>query len=725
MYLQKLSLTIVVLNLMSVAHATQSTEINTLWIWISIFALATIGLSVLYFFAKQAQNIQKLHQRLLEKQLAMEKSQNILLTNLSENIYNIAKKTMKDTHQVLEDYPDLEKKGNLLANVENRLLDVTNDLLDFLRLKSNKVKVSNEEFNINNVLNELSGSLASKFPGSEKELIFDIDKSIPRRVIGDSLHLAQVLSSILEYQLDQENLGEVKLDLSMFDTYEDNIEIQFKITDTGVGLTTEVLDNIFIPTYNEATSTYSGLGLFVAHELIDMMGGKLSVQSTIGRGSVFTLTLPFNEVDSNNKRKYRLPKKSLIEKKVFIVDNNYNSALAIKKMFAYFRHEVTIVSQEDFRKCVPNLMSYDIVLLHETLFNVRLVDYLNKIKMGKEMHVIAINSLFKSDKECFTNDVVDKYLFKPMNQERVFEMIVSMYDDTSLIPEDKSEDSAKTYKNTIYETKGVNREKFKDFSGKNILIVEDNVINQKVLRNLLQFSGMNISIANNGQEAVDLVKGEKSRFDIVLMDINMPIMDGYTATQMIRLDSKFDTLPIVSFTALVLQSEITKMFNCGINAFLAKPLNIGKLYTALAMYLIDDKPMLKEQPIIVKKKAIKEAKEIIVYTGIDIEKGIKYASNSEALYAEVLKEFSIAYGQSDDLFIKLVDEHRFEQVKMLCIDMRGLAGTLGAYDMQDLMIDILQKLMYKNYEFLTNYKEKYIFELKVLNRSISKYIEVT
>lgn len=724
MYLQKMSTTIVGLNIMSFAHASQSSEISTLWIWIAVFALATITLSILYIFAKQAQNIQKLHQTILEKQLAMEKSQNALLTNLSENIYDIAKQTMKDTHQVLEDHPDSEKKGEWLSSVENRLLDVTNDLLDFLRLKSNKIKVVNEEFNINNVLNELSGSLASKFPGSQKELIFDIDKSIPRRVIGDSLHLGQVLSSILEYQLDQENLTEVKLDLSMFDTYDDeNIEIQFKITDTGMGLTSEELDKLFLPTYHESTGTYSGLGLFVAHELIEMMNGKLSVQSTVGKGTVFTLSLPFNLVDVKNKRKYRLPKKSLIEKKVFIVDNNYNSALAIKKMFAYFRHEVTIVSQEDFRKRIPNLMPYDIVVLHETLFNVRLVEYLNKIKMGKEMHIIAINSLFKSDKECFTHDVVDKYLYKPMNQERVFEMIVSMYGDTSFIQEEKSAESAKTYENQIYETKEVTREKFKDFSGKNLLIVEDNVINQKVLTNLLQFSEMNISIANNGQEAVDLVKEEKTTFDIVLMDINMPIMDGYTATQMIRLDSKFDSLPIVAFTALVLESEMKKMFNCGINAFLAKPLNIGKLYTALSMYIVDNQPVIKEEPVLPVQKVFEKPKKNVSYAGLDIKKGIRHASNSEALYQEVLKEFTTAYGKSDELFVKLLAEHRFEQIKMLCVDMRGLSGTLGAYDMQNLMVDILQQLLYKKYEFLKNYKEKYIFELNVLNRSISQYID--
>jgi CheY-like chemotaxis protein len=267
----------------------------------------------------------------------------------------------------------------------------------------------------------------------------------------------------------------------------------------------------------------------------------------------------------------------------------------------------------------------------------------------------------------------------------------------------------------MIETKGVTREKFKDFSGKNILIVEDNLINQKVLITLLHLSGMYITIANNGQEAVDIVKESKLKFDIVLMDINMPIMDGYTATQMIRLDSKFDSMPIVAFTALVLDSEIQKMFQAGINAFLAKPLNIGKLYTALAMYLVDE-------PV---KKPVKESvesKKIISYPGINIEKGLKHANNSEALYLEVLKEFSEAYGTSDDIFVKLIQEHRFEQFKMLCVDMRGLTGSRGAEDMHDLMTDILQQLLYKKYELISNYKEKYIFEIQTLNKSITQYI---
>jgi CheY-like chemotaxis protein len=373
-------------------------------------------------------------------------------------------------------------------------------------------------------------------------------------------------------------------------------------------------------------------------------------------------------------------------------------------------------------KNIPNLTSFDIVVLHESLFTVRLVEYLKKIKMEKELKVIALNSLLQSDKKSFVNEVIDTHLFKPLNQERIFEMIVDIYNiktpiDMKEAKKDKIQ-RVQTHKTHINETKGITKNSFRDFSDKNILIVEDNLINQKVLINLLHLSGMHISVANNGQEAVDMVKESNVQFDLVLMDINMPIMDGYAATQMIRLDKKFDSLPIVAFTALVLDSEIQKMFNSGINAFLAKPLNIGKLYTALSIYLSDTTTDASTV------KAI-ESKEEITYEGLNIEEGIKHASNSEALYLEVLKEFSTAYGTSDEIFVKLIQEHRYEQVKMLCVDMRGLTGTIGAEDMHTLVTEILQQLLYKKYDMLVNFKERYIFEIQKLKRSIDKYISAS
>ncbi|MCW8821235.1 MAG: response regulator [Sulfurovum sp.] len=707
--------------MMNYAQASESSDIETFWIWVALFALGMVGIAILFISSQQTKKLQQLHQSILNKQLEMEKSQNLLLTNMSENIHNIAKQALeKSQHIVDKTSKSFKNKEDMLANVEHRLLDVTNDLIDFLRLKSKKIEIVNEEFNINNVLNELSGSICSEFSGSRVELIFDIDKNIPRRLVGDSLHLGQTLKSILEHIMDQVDLDEVKLEISMFDTFEEQVELQFQFSDTSRGLDPEALENLFVPYYDEETGRYVGLGLFVAYELISMMGGELSVQSTVGKGSLFTLSLPFTVVEKSNQRMYRLPEKILIEKKVFIVDSNYNSALAIKKMFAYFRHEVKVLSQEEFMKNIPNLTPFDIVVLHESLFSIRLVEYFKKIKMGKELKVVALNSLLQSDKKSFVNEVIDMHLFKPLNQERIFEMIVNMYNiKTPVSMEEMKKDDIKrvqTHKTHIAETKGITKNSFKDFSGKNILIVEDNLINQKVLINLLHLSGMDISVANNGQEAVDLVKESKVQFDLVLMDINMPIMDGYTATQMIRLDRKFDALPIVAFTALVLDSEIQKMFNSGINAFLAKPLNIGKLYTALSIYLSDTASVKSKEREL-------ESKETMTYAGINIEEGIKHSNNSEALYLEVLKEFTTAYGTSDEIFAKLIQEHRYEQVKLLCVDMRGLTGTIGAHDMHALVTEILQQLLYKKYELLTNFKEKYLFEIQTLKRSIDKYID--
>jgi hypothetical protein len=161
-----------------------------------------------------------------------------------------------------------------------------------------------------------------------------------------------------------------------------------------------------------------------------------------------------------------------------------------------------------------------------------------------------------------------------------------------------------------------------------------------------------------------------------------------------------------------LDSEIEKMFNCGINAFLSKPLNIGKLYTVFSNYLGDAESVKKEV----------ETKETLSYQGININEGITHANNSEALYREILKEFITAYGTSDEIFTKLIKEHRYEQVKMLCVDMRGLTGAIGAEDMHALINDILHQIFYKKYELLPNYNEKYKFEIQTLNRSIEKYV---
>ncbi|RRS31042.1 MAG: hypothetical protein P794_04850 [Epsilonproteobacteria bacterium (ex Lamellibrachia satsuma)] len=690
-------------------------EIETFWIWVALFTLGAVGIIILFLSSRQMTTIQKIHKELFAKQLAMEQAQNVFLANMSENIHDIVE------HRFL-DIPENVKKALPVEAVEeeHRLLDVTNALIEFLRLKSKKVEIVNEKFNLNNVLNEVSGSICSSFKGSSVELIFDVDNKIPRYMIGDSLNLEKILKNVLEYTMNQLLTGEVKLEITMFDTYEEKAELQFKLTDTGMGLTSEQIETLFVPYYDEKSNEYTGLGLFVAKELISILNGELAVQSVEGKGSTFTFSLPFAMVDPSNKRNYRLPEKILTVKKVFIVDSNYNSALTIKKMFSYFKHDVKVVGKKEFIKNMYNLTPYDIIILDETLLNIRTVDYLNRIKKDKELKVVVLNSLLQKNENNSLNPVVDRSLTKPLNQERIFELIVDMYDiDMSNILANKKEvvvsEGVLIHRSSIVETPHTVQESFSDFKGMRLLIVEDNIINQKVLSNLLKSSGIKISIANNGREAVEKIKESTNKFDFVLMDINMPVMDGYIATQMIRLQKEFDTLPIVAFTALALDSEKQKIFNSGMNAFLTKPLKIGKLYTAFKMFSAN---MNESQNVLYNKyyKTIEEANTL------DIQAGIRYSNNNEALYLEILKEFMDAYGQSSELFAKLVREHRYEQIRMLCLDMKGLTGTIGAKNMHELINQINQCVIYNKQELLGNYVGAYQKELHELHEVIERYI---
>ena len=696
-------------------------EVNEFWIWIALFALGIIAIFILFLSSRHMIKIQKLHKDMFDKQLEMEHSQSLFLESMSKNIHDIIEERSLSQISTADDdlFTLLEK-----SEQEHKLLDVTTDLIEFLRLKSKKVEIINEKFNLNNVLNEVSGSICSAFKGSNVELIFDIDNNIPRYMIGDSRNLEKILNNFLEYtmsqfhKVDKKLEVEVKLEIAMFDSYKEKLELQFKLMDTGKGVDPETLETLFVPNYDEKSNEYTGLGLFVAKELITVMHGELAVQSVVGKGTTFTLSLPFSMVDAGNKRNYRLPEKILTTKKVFIVDSNYNSALAIKKMFSYFKHDVKVVTKKEFVKNMYNLTIYDIVILDEVLLNIRTVDYLTRIKKEKDLKVIVLHSLLQENEISSLNPIADKSLAKPLNQERVFELIIDMYGvDIPGVLDKKEEITDKgilTYRSAITEEPDITQENFSDFNGMHLLIVEDNIINQKVLANVLILSGINISIANNGSEAVDMIKGGRKKFDLVLMDINMPVMDGYVATQMIRLKSEFDKLPIVAFTALALESEKQKIFKSGMNAFLTKPLKMGELYSIFKLFVSDMK----------KGEKIQHPKIAEQTDTLDTQAGISYSNNSQPLYIEILKEFIDAYGESSELFPKLVREHRYEQIKMLCLDMKGLTGTIGATDMHKLINEIHQDIVYNKQELLPKYIETYQKELYKLNESIERYIGV-
>ena len=682
--------------------------------WIALFGLALIGILFMFLSSDQIKRLKQEHEKIKSKHKNLEQKQHEVLSSMGENIHTIAREAMGHTHRLAEKvketplHADMEK---VIYN-EHELLDVTGDLIKFLRLKSKKVVIQNEIFNFNHVLNEVAGLLNNTYKQNDIELIFDIDKDVPRYMLADSLHLGQILINLLEYFIQNSMSKEIQLEVLALSSLTEGMKIKFQINSD---ITIDNQEKLFDSYYDEASRKYIGLGLFVAKELTHLMDGELSIQDHNGQNSLI-ITIPVEE-KNKEKRKYRLPDKGLVGKKILIIDSSYTSALATEKLFAYFRAETKILSVEELAEHMPNPAFYDIIALGNDLFNARIIKILKDVREVQDLKVISLENLFASG-EVTVNPVIDISLQKPLTQEYVFDTLVELYEEKRSINTTDTKESDATALPVIREVfknaKNVTVESFSHFSGSHVLIVEDNIINQKVVLSVLGKSEMKLSVANNGQEALDFLHNTEEQPDFILMDINMPVMDGYRSAELIREDKRFDEIAIVSLTALISEHEIQKVFDSGMNGYLSKPLRIEKLYSALSAFLDKDTPLVSEIETM-------DVTSLKLY-GLDVEAGIKHMKNNTIFYKEVLKEFVDAYAHSDTFFEKLVDEQRFEQVKMLCLDMKGLTGSIGAKELQLLINEIYQQLIYKKPELLHVYVKRYKIELTKLNKSIGIYL---
>ena len=265
-------------------------------------------------------------------------------------------------------------------------------------------------------------------------------------------------------------------------------------------------------------------------------------------------------------------------------------------------------------------------------------------------------------------------------------------------------------KEPIEESQNIDLDCFSYFKGMRLLVVEDNLINQKIIASVLKKSGMKIDIANNGQEALNLLFAERKMFDIVLMDISMPVMDGIIATRHIREREEYDEMPIVAFTAFAIGVEIEQMFDAGCNAYLTKPLNIQKLYHVFSMFLHPDH---------------KEASfwKSIETGGLDVEIGIYNADESEALYRETLKEFMQVYRDMSQTIPKWIEEKNYERVKLACDEIDTILGAIGAYEMKALVNEMQKHFLYGNETFLDQYTKSYPEKWNALVDAIEYYLQ--
>ena len=709
-----------------------SGDIGGGWMWwISGFGilLIIIFLIDLYISSVKVAKITQKYEEMRNKQKEMEHRQSSLFSDLGESVYSMSKDVLQCTQSVISEveHEDVGHKLKHVMRKESKLLNATEKLLRFLKLKAHKVEIKEDSFNINSMLDDIVGPLVNRFHGDAVELVFNPDRALPKYLVGDLTQMGEICTNLLEHMIEYLEEGEIVVDIASYNTYSGKLDLQIKITQNGCIIKEEIgIEDYFVPYFDEKRGEYKRLGLFVAHSLIQLMGGKIALQTISEESKLISISIPMDEPEGKEKyRKYPLPERSMIEKDVYILNQSYHASKALKNMFSYFRHNVTIDTEENFRERMPDLEGYDIILVEESLLYDDFVRYLKILKRQRGVKIVGLSNIFDIDTEHAWYEVFDKRVKKPLNQERVYLLIIDLYTDVdsddkdgkrSLIEDKRLRGSKKEkFIRNVPTAPNIRVESFADFRKSRILIVEDNEINLKMILRVLENAGMELDTAENGREAVELVvnKGPES-YDIVLMDINMPIMDGYRATQEILQIPGADKLPIVALTALSTESEIERMEKCGMRAYLPKPLHLGKLYTVFKMYL-------KYKPQ--KKKVSKKTSKPLKLEGIDIVEGLRHVDNNLIFYREILEEFLRIYGDSGDKAMKYLSEHRLEELRQLNLDVMGLAGTIGAKEVYHASSMIHRVFGYNKLPLLQHYVKDYQDALNRVSKSIRVYLE--
>ncbi|MCF6205992.1 MAG: response regulator [Sulfurovum sp.] len=265
-------------------------------------------------------------------------------------------------------------------------------------------------------------------------------------------------------------------------------------------------------------------------------------------------------------------------------------------------------------------------------------------------------------------------------------------------------------KELIPETEHIDLDCFSYFKGAKVLVVEDNPLNQKIIKTVLKQSGIELDIAGNGQEALDLLFKEKREYDLILMDISMPVMDGITTTKIIRRASRFNRLPIVTFTAFSLGPEIEAMFKAGANAYLTKPLNVAQLYTVLMLFIGNVNRGLSPE-------------KMLEIQGLDTKKGLENADGDERLYAERLRHFIHRYSPSIEQIPLWITDERYDRLRLECKEMLPLLSQIGAFDMYEMVQEMQLQFVYRNEHLLEKFKLLYRATMQALIDTINVYLE--
>jgi signal transduction histidine kinase/DNA-binding response OmpR family regulator len=466
------------------------------------------------------------------------------------------------------------------------LLTIINDILDFSKIEAGKLEFENIDFDLRFTLDEITEILSVKAEEKQLEFIGFVQPEVPSRLLGDPGRLRQVLLNLASNAIKFTSTGEVVIEAELVEENQDRVKLRFSVKDTGIGIPANRLDCLFKSFSQVDSSTTrqfggTGLGLAISRRLVEMMDGQISVESEEGRGSNFWFTVELNKPATANRDEARpVMPEDIRGKRILAVDDNPTNRKIIKSYLKAWQCRATVAPDADQAMALLTLAAEN-----DMPFEMAIIDFMMPGMDGetlgkaiKENPVLKDTRLILLTSRGMRGDAArahsmgfEAYLTKPIKQSFLFNAILAVFGKQGQGDPDRRQDKGMITLHSLAE------------SGKRklrILLAEDNAVNQKVALIHLRKFGFSADVAENGREAVEAVK--KGGYDLVLMDIQMPEMDGHEATRTIR-GAGFD-LPIIAMTANAMKGDREKCLEAGMNDYLAKPVNPKELLAKIEQW---------------------------------------------------------------------------------------------------------------------------------------------
>jgi PAS domain S-box-containing protein len=584
---------------------------------------------------------------------------------------------------------------NKIKSASDALLYIINDILDFSKIEAGKLEMEQIPFDLDKVFEQLSSVVALRAENQGIELSYDIDDDSGLLLIGDPLRLGQVLINLVNNALKFSAGGNVIVKVTFEGSNAEAAIYHFSVSDEGIGMTPEQVDNSFQAFTQADVSTTrryggTGLGLAISHHLVEMMQGRIWIDSTLGAGSTFHFTAQFSQTLPTRRSDSDVLTEKLVEqadRPVLVVDDSAIARHILQHSLAKLGLTVhTASSAEDALSQVslPDAPDYRICFVDWQMPGIDGIETIRRLRSAFAARrrsptppMILVTAYSHHNDLHNISHEIDGLLAKPL----------CMHDLYAELSRSLGLPGAEPLLPNQQKSKILPWSRFRDLD---ILLVEDVEVNQEVIQELLGGVGLSVRIADNGLKA--LVAVAQKRPDLILMDCHMPVMDGYTATQKLRENPATRDLPIIALTAGAMAADREKCFAVGMNAYVTKPINMAALFEKMVHCFpdrtVEARPALPTPALLGPTASVTSL--LPEFPGIDLAVGLAHVEGRLPLLLRVLKQFRDNQGRKFEAqFATAMTDPDWEVRIRLAHSLKGVAHTLGAVDLAKVAVALL------------------------------------